>query len=256
VIDANGAQHTARNVLIGVLALGIALTALVLVVSVNQSTAPETAPAPRLTNTPNIGAGGITPLEPGDLVPAFTLPASTGSDLSLSDFAGQYVFLYFGYTNCPDYCPTTMAKWVQVKQGMGDGGKDVAYVMISIDPRRDTPEVLADYLSQFDPAFIGLQANEDTVQALAATFGLAARVADETSATAEATEATNAGMDMAGHSGGDVPTYLVDHTIASYLLDPKGNLRAIFTPNTPAADMRAYLETIRYADGASTPAGG
>jgi protein SCO1/2 len=174
--------------------------------------------------------------------------------LALSDFAGQYVFLYFGYTECPDYCPTTMAKWVQVKQGLGEGVEDVAFIMISIDPRRDTPDVLADYLGMFGSSFIGLQANEETVQSLAATFGLVAHVSGDASATAEATDSAHAGMEMAEHS--EVPTYLVDHTIASYLIDPQGNLRAIFTADTPAADMRAFLEAIRYADEASAPAGG
>jgi protein SCO1/2 len=245
----NGSQHTARNVLIGVLALGLAVSALALVVTFGQGSAPSaTQPPPRLTNTPNVGAGGITPVDPGEPVPPFTLPASTGADLSLGDFADQYVFLYFGYTECPDYCPTTMARWVQVKQGLGEGAEEVAFVMVSIDPRRDTPEVLAEYLGQFDPAFIGLQANDETVQALASTFGLAVAIPDEPESTAEATDSAHAGMDMAGHTGDDVPTYLVDHTIASYLIDPQGNLRAIFTADTPAADMRAFLESIRFAD--------
>jgi protein SCO1/2 len=254
--DSKPAQNTARNILISVLALGLALTALVVAASVQPDLFGQNAPTPRPTNTPNVGAGGITPVDPGDPVPAFTLPASIGGDLSLSDFAGQWVFLYFGYTECPDYCPTTMAKWVQVKQGLGDEAEDVAFVMVSIDPRRDTPEVLAEYLGLFDPGFVGLQANEETVQSLAATFGLVAHVAEGTEATAEATDSAHAGMDMAEHSGSDVPTYLVDHTIASYLIDPQGNLRAIFTPDTPAADMRAFLESLRFAEEAETPAAG
>jgi protein SCO1/2 len=259
--ETGGTQKTARAILIGALALGLALVALVLVVTAGQNNMPADAPAPRLTNTPNVGAGGITPIEPGVPVPDVTLPSTNGGEQALSDFQGQYMLLYFGYTHCPDFCPTTMAKWVQVKQGMGEAADDLAFVMISIDPRRDTPDVLADYLAQFDPAFVGLVADEAAVAALASTFGLVVNAGAEATepmtmqmpmgeATAEATEAM-AGMDMAGHSGGDVPTYLVDHTIASYLIDREGNLRAIFEASTPAADIRAFIESIMFADGES-----
>ena len=248
--------HTGRNVLIGVLALGIALTALVLVVSVTGAGTAQPTPVRQPTNTPNIGAGGITPIDPGDPVPAFTLPASTGGEWTLDDLAGQYTFLYFGYTECPDYCPTTMAKWVQVKQRLGDSAEDVGFVMVSIDPRRDSPEVLAEYLGQFDPSFVGLQANEVTVRAFAPLFGLSARVPEAGAATAEVTAEATAHVHGAptavAHDHGDIPTYLVDHTVASYLIDPEGRLRAIFAPDTPAADMAAFLESIRYADESST----
>jgi protein SCO1/2 len=258
--ESGGSQTTARAILIGALALGLALVALVLVVTAGQNRMPADAPAPRLTNTPNVGAGGITPVEPGVAVPDVTLPSTRGGEQALSDFQGQYTLLYFGYTNCPDFCPTTMAKWVQVKQGMGEAADDLAFVMISIDPRRDTPDVLADYLAQFDPAFVGLVADEAAVTTLASTFGLVVNAGAEAAApamnmpmgeaTAEATDSM-AGMDMAGHSGSDVPTYLVDHTIASYLIDREGNLRAIFEASTPAADIRAFIESIMFADGAS-----
>ncbi len=242
--DSGGSQRTARIVLIGFLALGMVLIALVLALTVRQGTAPATQPPPRLTNTPNVGAGGITPVEPGLPAPDVTLPASGGGELALSDLRGRYVFLYFGYTHCPDYCPTTMAKWAQVKRALGEAAEDVAFVMISIDPRRDTPDVIAEYLAQFDPAFIGLQGNEGMVTALAGVFGLAAAVPNG----AEATESAHGDQPLAGHDEADIPTYLVDHTVSSYLLDPAGNLRAIFHPTTPAADMRAYLESIQYAD--------
>ncbi len=254
--DSGGSQKTARAVLIGLLALGLALVALVLVVGAGQGSTPTQAPAPRLTNTPNVGAGGITPVEPGVPVPDVTLAASTGGAMSLSDFQGQYMLLYFGYTHCPDFCPTTMAKWVQVKQGLGDAADDMAFVMISIDPQRDSPEVMAEYLAQFDPAFIGLVADETAVVALGPTFGLVVNTGTQAEATEPSTmdmgmnmgeataEATDsmAGMNMPGHSGSDVPTYLVDHTVSSYLIDREGNLRAIFSPDTPAADMRATIE--------------
>lgn len=250
VAESEGSQKTARAVLIGVLALGLALIALVLVVGAGRGSMPADGPAPRLTNTPNAGAGGITPVEPGVPVPDVTLASTTGSDQSLSDFQGRYMLLYFGYTHCPDFCPTTMAKWVQVRQGLGDAAEDVAFVMISIDPRRDTPEVLAAYLAQFDPAFIGLVADEAAVAALASTFGLVVNAGEEQPAAAETAESM-AGMNMAGHGGDEVPTYLVDHTIASYLIDREGHLRAIFEATTPAADMRAFIESIKFADGES-----
>lgn len=238
--ESSGSQRTARIILIGFLALGMVLTALVLALTVSRGNAPATQPPPRLTNTPNIGAGGITPIEPGMPVPDVALPAAGGGELALSDLRGRTVFLYFGYTHCPDYCPTTMAKWAQIKRALGETAGDVAFVMISVDPRRDTPDVIADYLAQFDPAFIGLQGNQEMVTALAGVFGLAAAVPDG----AEATESAHPHQPLAEHDDADVPTYLVDHTVSSYLIDPAGNLRAIFHPTTPAADMRAYLETI------------
>lgn len=248
--ETGGSQKTARTVLIGLLASGLALLALMaLALTMGAaSRTPSDTPTPRLTNTPNVGAGSITPIEPGAPVPNVTLASTTGGEQSLSDFQSRYLLLYFGYTHCPDFCPTTMAKWAQVQQELGSAADEVSFVMISIDPRRDTTEVLADYLAQFSPTFTGLVADEHAVTALGPTFGLIVNAGDDQPTTAEATDGT-ADMNMAGHGGDDVPTYLVDHTIASYLIDRAGNLRAIFEATTPAADMRAFIESVMFADG-------
>jgi protein SCO1/2 len=153
----------------------------------------------------------------------FTLPTSTGETMSLSDFRGKYVVLFFGYTYCPDVCPTTLNDIQQMLKALGtDRADDVQVVMVSVDPERDTPEQLAEYLGYFDSTFIGMTGTVEEIQPVASQFGIFFERA----------------------VGSDNTNYLVDHTAAVTLIDPEGHVRMIFTYGVTGADMAsdiAYL---------------
>jgi len=148
-----------------------------------------------------------------------TLIATNGEQLSLEDLQGKPVLLYFGYTYCPDFCPATLTDFQRVKMALGDDGDDVAYVMVTVDPARDTPERMREYLEFFDPSFIGLTGSEDEINVAKREFGI-------TSLAGEATPRAN---------GDDV--YWVDHSTQTYLLDPDGNLMLEYAWGTSADDI-------------------
>ena len=102
---------------------------------------------PRLQ--PHVFHGSV--LQGGDPVDDFTLTAQTGQPVSLSDFRGKYVVLYFGYTSCPDICPLTLAQLSQAMRLLGNKAQDVQVIMVTVDPERDTPQRLASYLTAFSP---------------------------------------------------------------------------------------------------------
>jgi protein SCO1/2 len=153
----------------------------------------------------------------------FTLPTSTGETMSLSDFRGKYVVVFFGYTYCPDVCPTTLNDLQQmVKTLGGDRAEDTQVIMISVDPERDTPEQLATYLNYFDPAFIGMTGTVEEIQPVASQFGIY----------------------FERQPGSANTSYLVDHTSAVTVIDPEGHVRMIFTSGVKGEEMAsdiAYL---------------
>lgn len=154
----------------------------------------------------------------------FQMPGTTGRDLRLSDFQGSYAVLFFGYTHCPDFCPTTLGEYKQVKQRLGDSVDLVQFVFISVDGERDTPEALAKYVSIFDPAFVGLSGTDATLQPIAKEYGLYYKLRKD--------EAVNG-------------NYFVDHTTLSYLVDPQGQLVAMYPygldPQIIADDLQARV---------------
>ena len=163
-------------------------------------------------------------LEAFTLLTDFQMPSTTGRDLRLSDFQGSYAVLFFGYTHCPDFCPTTLGEYKQVKQRLGDAVDHVQFVFISVDGERDTPEALAKYVSIFDPAFVGLSGTDATLQPIAKQYGLYYKLRKE-----EAVDGN----------------YFVDHTTLSYLVDPQGQLVAMYPygldPQIIADDLRARV---------------
>jgi protein SCO1/2 len=138
----------------------------------------------------------------------FTLPTSTGEAMSLSDFRGKYVLLFFGYTYCPDVCPTTLNDLQQMVKTLGpERAEEIQVVMVSVDPERDTPDQLATYLNYFDPNFIGMTGTVEDIQPVASQFGIF----------------------FERQPGSDNTNYLVDHTSAVTVIDPEGYVRIIFT---------------------------
>ncbi len=166
-----------------------------------------------------------TPIEPPRELTDFTLTSAAGSPLSLSDLQGRPVLLYFGYTFCPDVCPTTLADFVRVKRDLKEEASEVAFVFISVDPERDTPKKIANYMQAFDTDFIGLQGDEQTLRRIQFDYGLFYQQSQVQGTSAD---------------------YLVDHSAAAYLIDQAGRLAMIYAFGTPpevmAADVRELLE--------------
>ncbi len=160
-----------------------------------------------------------------DYAKDFQLTDFDGQPRQLSDFRGQAVVLFFGFTQCPDVCPTTMNEMAQVKQLLGPDGDKLQVLFVSIDPERDTPEVLKAYMASFDPKFLGLYAaSPEALAQLAKDFKIYYKKVE-----------------------GKTPTsYSMDHTAASYIYDPQGRLRLYSRygskPEAVADDIKLLLK--------------
>lgn len=146
----------------------------------------------------------------------FTLNDTTGAQRQLSDFSGKVVVVFFGFTQCPDVCPTTLMELAQVKKLLGKDGDRLQGVFITVDPERDTPEVLKAYMESFDASFIALFTSKDKLPELAKDFKVYYKKVDGKTAT----------------------SYTIDHTAGSYVYDTKGTLR-LFTRHASGADKLA-----------------
>ena len=133
----------------------------------------------------------------------FALTDQAGKPRTLADFSGKVVVLFFGYTHCPDVCPTTMVELKGVMQKLGADADKVQVLFVTLDPERDTAQVLAQYVPAFDPHFLGLYSDPATTLKTAKDF----KVFYEKRPSA---------------SPG---SYTIDHTAASYVFDPRGRLR-------------------------------
>ncbi|RME07722.1 MAG: SCO family protein [Anaerolineae bacterium] len=172
---------------------------------------------PRLK--PHTFAGTV--LQSPEAAPDFTLQSAQGT-VSLHDFRGKVVLLYFGYTFCPDVCPTTLAELKTALDVLGRQADSVQVIMISVDPERDTPEVLQRYMEHFHPDFIGVTGELDKIKEIATLYGVYFEKAE----------------------GDSEKDYLVNHTATVMAIDPEGYLKLIFPYGTSgeaiAADV-AYM---------------
>ena len=134
----------------------------------------------------------------------FKLPDQNGQVRTLDEFKGKVVAVFFGYTQCPDVCPTTLTEWVEIKRQLGSDGDRLQGIFITVDPARDTPEVLKAYMGNFDPSFLALI--PENVEALA-------QVAKEFKIIYKKVDGKTPG------------SYTMDHSAGSYLYDPQGRLR-------------------------------
>ena len=133
----------------------------------------------------------------------FALVDHTGKPRTLADFKGKVVFLFFGYTQCPDVCPTTMAEMAAVMQALGPQAEQVQVLFVTVDPERDTQELLSQYVPAFHPSFIGLRGDSAATAAVAKEFKV-----------------------FYAKSAGTTPdNYSVDHTYGSYVFDRDGKIR-------------------------------
>jgi protein SCO1/2 len=150
------------------------------------------------------------------------LPDQDGKTRSLDDFKGKVTVVFFGYTQCPDVCPTTMAELAQVKKSLGADGARIQGVFVTVDPERDKPELLKAYMSSFDPSFVALRGTPQQTQAVAKEFKVFyAKVPGKTE---------NA--------------YTMDHTAGSYIFDTKGRLRLFVRYGGGSDALAADLKTL------------
>lgn len=136
----------------------------------------------------------------------FELSDQHGQPFRLSDQDGQVVLLFFGYTHCPDVCPLTLSDFKLIKSDLGDQADRVRFVFVTVDPERDTREVIGQYMQNFDPDFIGLTADRATLEQVWKDYGV-----------------YQAKQDVGSAAG-----YLVDHTARTYLVDQQGNWRLTY----------------------------
>lgn len=152
------------------------------------------------------------------------LPDHNGQQRSLKDFRGKVVVVFFGYTQCPDVCPTTMQEMAEVKKLLGPDGDRLQSIFVTVDPERDTPDMLKAYMGNFDPSFLALRGTPEQTAAVAKDFKIYFKKVD-----------------------GKTPTsYTMDHSAGSYIYDTQGRLRVYYRYGSGvealAADVRTLLK--------------
>lgn len=133
----------------------------------------------------------------------FELTDQNGKVRRLGDFKGKIVVMFFGYTQCPDVCPTTMVELVEVKKALGADGERVQGIFVTVDPERDTPQVLKGYIENFDPSFIALYTSPEKLAGVAKDYKVY----------------------FAKVPGKTATSYTMDHSAGSYIYDTHGRLR-------------------------------
>ena len=154
----------------------------------------------------------------------FKLTDHTGAARTMADFKGKVTVLFFGFTQCPDVCPTTMAELAQVKQSLGAQADKLQVLFVTVDPERDTQQLLAQYVPAFDPTFIGLRGDAAATAAVAKEFKIF----------------------YAKSAGATPANYSMDHTAGSYVFDREGKIRLFVRhgkgPAPIAQDIKQLLD--------------
>ena len=162
-----------------------------------------------------------------DIGGPFELTDHTGARFSRDDLSGDYALVYFGYTFCPDVCPTELGQIAVAIDELGDDGERVRPVMITIDPARDTPDVLSEYVPLFHDRLVGLTGSEEEIREVATKYRVFYRKFEDPNYT----------------------EYLMDHTSFVYLLAPDGGIAAMFRYGTPPEEMATTIRQHMKAQG-------
>lgn len=168
---------------------------------------------PQFNNTDITGA---------DYGRALQLADQTGKVRTLADFKGSATLVFFGYTQCPDVCPTTLAEMKSVKSLLGEDGKRFQVLFVTVDPERDTAELLGQYMAAFDPTFLGLRGNAEATAKVAKDFKVFYQKVP----------------------GSTPDSYSMDHSAGSYIFDPQGRLRLYVRHGQPADKIAADIKLL------------
>ena len=163
------------------------------------------------------------PYQSPQAAPAITGLDQEGRNFSLNALSGKVVLVFFGYTSCPDVCPTTLAEMRVLREALGDKADQVQVVYVSVDPERDTIARLKEYIPAFDPSFIGVHVNSIDLESIKQAYGV---VAEKVYYNAQDTAAG----------------YSVDHTARLYLIGPRGRLVASFPYGTSVESIQKDVE--------------
>jgi protein SCO1/2 len=172
--------------------------------------------------------------DPPREAPDFTLPAASGAEFRLSRYLGKVIVLTFGYTSCPDVCPTVLAELAQVRERLGGAAKRVQVVYVSVDPERDNPARLLGFTEQFDKTFLGLTGPTDQLAPVWKAYGVSV-VRREL-------------------PGSKPPTYLIHHSASVFLIDAAGRLRVMAPFGTPSDDVLHDIRLLLAESGAQDAA--
>lgn len=163
-----------------------------------------------------------TAYEPPERAPELSLRRADGSTFSLREQQGNVVLLFFGYTHCPDVCPTTLSDWARVKRALGDDARHVRFVFVSVDPARDTPAGVQAYVARFDSSFVGVTGDSATLAAIQHAFHV--------SSSREETGSANG--------------YAVTHASQTFVVDPRGRLRLLYSFGMPSDGVVSDIRTL------------
>lgn len=195
-----------RKLSLGVVALVVAVFVFGAWLNLKQDDPPETAAVGGMVINAEIGG-------------PFELTDHTGSPFGTANLAGDYALIYFGYTFCPDICPTELGQIAEAIDLLEDDGNRVRPVMITIDPERDTVENLSEYVPLFHERLVGLTGTEDQIRDVASDYRVFYRKVENP----------------------DYTYYLMDHTSFVYLLAPSGEIASMFRYGTPPAEMATAI---------------
>ena len=168
-------------------------------------------PATTFANTPRLKAGVF---EPAQAAPEFALKGSDGAALNLARFKGKLVLLMFGFTNCPEVCPTTLATLAQARKQLGADAADVQVVYVTVDPERDDVNRIRQYLAAFDPTFVGGTETPARLTVMRKRYGVVADKIPKPQANG----------------------YGMNHSTSVYVIDRAGKLRAMMPYGHEAKD--------------------
>jgi len=184
--------------------------------------------------TPTLSASAfqLTDIGGADIGKDFRLTDHTGKPRSLADFKGKVVAIFFGYTHCPDVCPTTLGDLALAMKKLGKQAERVQVLFVTVDPQRDTQALLAQYVPSFHPSFLGLYGDAEATALTAKTFKI---IYQKELATPEKGGKTKT-------PASDAANYLVDHSAGTYLYDPQGRIR-LYAGHGNSADV--FVHDIR-----------